>query len=103
MRINQLESAYRIKKSESQVPIQEKEKSINAILLKGTVAIAVLILILSFVIFNQYRLKRKSSKEIAEAYEQLKTTQEQLIHHKKLASLIAISAQAFYNQQISTV
>jgi len=87
MRISQLESAYRIERSESQIEILEKEQRINTILLRGAIVFTILIIILLFVLFNQYKIKQRSNQDLANAYEQLQDTQEQLIHHQKMASM----------------
>ncbi len=87
MRISQLESAYALQKNEKQIALLEKEKKIRDILLRGIAAIAVLVLALSFLLFSRYQIKQKANQNLKEAYDKLKDTQEQLLHHRKMASL----------------
>jgi signal transduction histidine kinase len=92
MRISQLESAYRIEKSENRVEILEREKRTSDIILKGTIAIVVLVLVILFVVYRQYKLNKRSNNELTQAYQKLKDTQEQLVQHKKLASLGSLAS-----------
>ncbi len=86
-RISQLEAAFKIQKTENQLSILERENRIRELLLKGSIAITALVLILSFVLYNRFKIKRDANKELSDAYNKLNATQEQLVHHKKMASL----------------
>jgi len=66
----------------------QKEKIIK----NASVAGAVLLLILSFVLFNRYRIKKQAQEKVQNAYDKLKQTQDQLIRQEKLASLGALTA-----------
>ena len=92
MRISQLESAYRVEKSENRVALLEREKKTSDIILKGTITIVILILIILFVVYRQFVMNKRSNRELTEAYQKLKDTQEQLAQHKKLASLGSLAS-----------
>jgi two-component system NtrC family sensor kinase len=53
---------------------------------------ALLLLLLLIILFNRYRFKQKANKELADAYQNLRMTQQQLVHQEKLASLGALTA-----------
>ena len=70
----------------------EKEllrKTTNNIILLGA---TLLVLLLIFFLYNRYRLKQKSLAELNHAYDELKTTQQQLIQSEKMASLGQLTA-----------
>ena len=66
----------------------QKQKIVQYAFIIGTLLLVILLL----VILNRSRLKQKSAKQLTEAYDNLKATQQQLIQQEKLASLGALTA-----------
>ena len=66
----------------------QKQKIVQYAFIIGTILLVILLL----VILNRSRLKQKSAKQLTEAYDNLKATQQQLIQQEKLASLGALTA-----------
>ncbi|MCX6275777.1 MAG: ATP-binding protein [Bacteroidetes bacterium] len=66
----------------------QKQKIVQYAFIIGTILLVILLL----VILNRSRLKQKSAKQLTEAYDNLKATQQQLVQQEKLASLGALTA-----------
>src|SRR6185436_4461382 len=80
--------------SKKEIELRKKSEWMNA-LIGGTI----IILLLTFFIYNRYRYKKrshdeldKSHNELKQTLEKLKTTQDQLIHSQKMASLGKLTA-----------
>ncbi len=73
--------------AQSEKELLRKTKN-NVILLGATL----LVLLLIFFLYNRYRLKQKSLAKLNLAYDELKTTQQQLIQSEKMASLGQLTA-----------
>ncbi len=78
---------------------QEKEEAISnaqiqkqKILQYAFIVGIILLIVLLLVIMNRSRLKQKSAKQLTEAYDNLKATQQQLVQQEKLASLGSLTA-----------
>ncbi|MEO5571937.1 MAG: tetratricopeptide repeat protein [Bacteroidia bacterium] len=94
----QLKSGYE-KKAALVKAEQEKKDALatqeigkQKILKNSFIAGAVMLLLVSLLLYNRFRLKRNSSEKLMKAYDDLKRTQEQLLHQEKMASLGQIAA-----------
>ncbi len=65
-----------------------KQKIVKNFLIAGLI----LLLLLSFLLYSRFRLKKKSTEQLSKAYDDLKLTQQQLLHQEKMASLGQIAA-----------
>lgn len=72
------------------VSLQEISK--QKIIINSFFVAAVLLILLSIVLYSRFRLKKKSSDELKKAYADLQATQQQLIHQEKNASLGQLTA-----------
>ncbi len=72
--------------------ISKKEIEKQKILKNAFVAGAVLLALVTLLLYNRNRLKHKATLEITKAYDHLKQTQQQLIHQEKNASLGQLTA-----------
>lgn len=72
----------RQQQAEQQAKIERERLLRNGFLLIG-----VLLLIIAYVLFNQYKVKKKANAELSSTLENLRATQQQLIQAEKMASL----------------
>ncbi|MEM8488416.1 MAG: tetratricopeptide repeat protein [Bacteroidota bacterium] len=90
--IAEMQTRYRSREKEQTIALLEEEKTNQqlwiGILLLGLVLIAAVALLG----YNGYRIKKRALQSLDAAYENLKTTQAQLIQREKLASLGQLTA-----------
>jgi len=86
-------------KKDEQIALINESKRLQSLVLYGTVALVVLLVIMTFVLFSRYRIKKRSNdrmarlnSELQRALDDLKSTQEQLVRQEKLASLGQLTA-----------
>jgi signal transduction histidine kinase len=72
--------------------IQRLERDQNRLRIYGLSAAMVLFLLLAFIMFRSARQRRKAAAKIEKAYQELKSTQSQLIQSEKMASLGELTA-----------
>lgn len=77
---------------ELQLSKQELELNKKTALTNLLIASSLIILLSLFFTYNRYRYKKKSNEELHQTLEKLKTTQNQLVHSQKMASLGQLTA-----------
>ncbi len=92
--ISLLQLQYDTEKKEQQITLLTKESKLQQTELQkqsttrnALIVACALIALLAGVIYNRYRIKQKANTAIEKTLHHLKTTQEQLVEHEKLASL----------------
>lgn len=87
-----LENSYALEKKEAQIALLSQQKILQQNTLIAVLAVLFLILVLAVLLWRSNRHKQKAKQKIEKAYEDLKRTQEQLIHAEKMASLGEVTA-----------
>ena len=79
--------------------IFEKEQKLDSVIRYALIGGVILFMLIALLLFNRYRLKQKTNKQLGEANKklrttlaQLRTTQQQLIQSEKLASIGQLTA-----------
>jgi two-component system, NtrC family, sensor kinase len=90
--IARLEADYIINNKQNQILLLENQNRNRLILLIASVITGVLALLLALVFFAKEQQRKKANIKLEKAYNELETTQKQLIHHEKLASLGHLTA-----------
>jgi two-component system, NtrC family, sensor kinase len=81
------------KNDKKQAEIEANEKdSINRLIIGGILSFAILLLVTAIFLYRNNLTKQKAKLKIESAYEQLKSTQAQLIQSEKMASLGELTA-----------
>jgi len=94
----QLRSGYEKKaavlkaEQEKKDALAKQEISKQKIVKNSLFAGVILLLLFSFLLYSRFRLKKKSTEQLRKAYDDLKLTQQQLLHQEKMASLGQIAA-----------
>jgi signal transduction histidine kinase len=87
-----LENNYEIEKKEGQIRLLNEQKKAQQNFLVAVSIVLFFILISVVILLRSNRLKQKAKIKIEKAYADLKTTQTQLIHSEKMASLGQLTA-----------
>ena len=97
--INEMAAKYEAEKRDQQIALLEKDKRLQAAQLEQEsmmryffIAGLAVLLILAFLLYNRYRYKKRTGEELQRSYEELKRTQQQLIHAEKMATLGELTA-----------
>ena len=78
---------YAFDKKEAAAKAEQEKKDIRQRNIRNSIiAGAAVLLLLLVALINRYRYKQKANKELATAYENLKNTQQQLVHSEKMAA-----------------
>ncbi len=93
------EMEKKIMDSENTISNLETQKQIATISRNYIIGIACLILILTFIIYNRYRLKQKSNAQLSKTLQELKDTQTQLVQSEKLATFGAVATRVAHEIQ----
>jgi two-component system, NtrC family, sensor kinase len=92
LNMSRLEADHILEKKQGEILLLEKENRNRKLLLQGSFIIGILFLLLAFLFYNRYMLKRKANQKLMAAYSDLEKTQQQLIQQEKLASLGQLTA-----------
>ena len=87
-----LEHNYALEKKESQIALLSQQKRLQQNTLIAVSAVLFLIIVTALVLLRSNRHKQKAKLKIEKAYDELKTTQAQLIQSEKMASLGELTA-----------
>jgi len=87
-----LENNYQIEKKEGQISLLNEQKKAQQNLLVAVFIVLFFILVSAVILLRSNRLKQRAKIKIEKAYADLKTTQTQLIHSEKMASLGELTA-----------
>lgn len=90
--ISELQTQYRTREQEQAIALLERDRAIQNLRLTAALAGLVLFLAVVILVFFLYRLKTRSHNRLNDAFEELKSTQQQLIHQEKMASLGQLTA-----------
>jgi len=97
--INEIRAKYEAEKREQHIALLEKDKELQAsqldreILLRNIIIAGLLVVIVFAVgIFRQARYRKKSNEQLTSTLEELRKTQDQLVHTEKMATLGRLSA-----------
>ena len=87
-----LENNYQMEKKEGQIRLLSEQKKAQQNFLVAVSIVLFFIVISAVILLRSNRLKQKAKLKIEKAYADLKTTQTQLIHSEKMASLGELTA-----------
>jgi two-component system, NtrC family, sensor kinase len=90
--IARLEADYIIEKKQNEIKLLENQNKNRTVMMWASAIIGVLAMLLAGLFFNKQQLKQKANLKLKSAYDELETTQKQLINQEKLASLGQLTA-----------
>jgi two-component system, NtrC family, sensor kinase len=86
-KLTQTAMQYDFDKKEAALKAQQEKKDIRQRIIRNSfIGGSVLFLLLLLVVYSRYRFKQKANKKLAAAYENLKSTQQQLVKSEKMAA-----------------
>ncbi len=97
--IAELQQQYKTRQQQQQIQLLEQDQKIQRLWLFGLLAGLLLLAAIAFLAYNRYRLKNRAHTALTRAHDQLhqtltrlQTTQQQLVHAEKMASLGQLTA-----------
>jgi two-component system, NtrC family, sensor kinase len=90
--INEMSAKYEAEKREQQIALLQKDKELQKVLSYVMICGFVFLLILAAGLYNRYRYRKRTGEELQQSFDQLKRTQQQLIHAEKMATLGELTA-----------
>ncbi|MBX3106669.1 MAG: tetratricopeptide repeat protein [Bacteroidetes bacterium] len=86
-KITQIGMQYNFEKKEATIRAEQEKKFIRQRNIRNSfIGGVVLMLLLLLLLYNRYRIKQKANSELATAYDNLKSTQQQLVQSEKMAA-----------------
>lgn len=99
-KLSQTAMQYEFDKKESIAKSEQERKNIVQKNIRNSIiAGALILLVLLLLLYNRYAYKNKTNKQLQEAYDSLKSTQEQLVKSEKLAAFGTIATRMAHEIQ----
>jgi signal transduction histidine kinase len=87
-----MQTAHEIEKKQSELDLVEKQIKTQRTIRNFFMAGFVIVTMLAFITFRQYKMKNLTTHKLEETLQHLKATQEQLVYTEKMSSLGTLSA-----------